>query len=162
MAERLKLSKGWLSKMLKAAAIPNGVLAAFADWSELTLNPAYKLALTLENQAQAKVILAEAKSVVAENAKRSAQGEPALPGAQVLRRLLTATAAATAIPLPVPKDFRMTINGPYGRPILTVKGVTRQGITLHLPMASVAGDAQVARAVCEILETLRLNGVSVQ
>jgi ParB family chromosome partitioning protein len=31
MAERLKLSKGWLSKMLKVAALPDDVVAAFAS-----------------------------------------------------------------------------------------------------------------------------------
>ena len=36
MAERLKLSKGWLSKMLTVAQIPDGIIAAFA--SHITLS----------------------------------------------------------------------------------------------------------------------------
>jgi ParB family chromosome partitioning protein len=158
MAERLKLSKGWLSKMLKAAAIPDSVLAAFADWRELTLNPAYKLAVTLDDKARADVIAKEAKAIAAQNERHVAQGAPTLPGAIVLQRLL----AATATPLPAPRELHFAINGPYGRPILLVKNVNRQGITLHVPMASGAGDDQIAQAVREVLETLRLNGVSVQ
>lgn len=158
MAERLKLSKGWLSKMLKAAAIPDAVLAAFADWRELPLNPAYNLAVTLDDKIRAKAIQAEAGVIADENGRRVAQGSPSLPGTQVLQRLL----AATATPLPTPRDLRITINGQHGRPIVAVKGVTRQGITLHLPMASGAGDDQIAQAVRDVLETLRLNGVSVQ
>ena len=152
MAERLRLSKGWLSKMLKAATIPDAVLSAFADWRELTLNPAYKLAQALDDKTRAKAILKEAKAIVAE------APSPPLSGAQVLARLMSATAA----PLPQPKDFRMEIGGTQGRPILAVKGVNRQGITLHLPMASGASDDQIADAVRQILETLRQNGVSVQ
>lgn len=158
MAERLKLSKGWLSKMLKAAMIPDAVLAAFADWRELTLNPAYKLAQTIEDPARAKAIVAEAGLIVGENARRTADGSPALSGTHVLQRLL----AATATPLPAPRDLCIDINGPYGRPILAVKAVNRHGITLHLPMASGAGDDQIAQAVRDVLDMLRQNGVSVQ
>ncbi|WP_245626773.1 ParB/RepB/Spo0J family partition protein [Croceicoccus naphthovorans] len=64
MAERLKLSKGWLSKMLKAATISDDVLVAFANLHELTLNPAYKLATAL---ARATAILKEAKAIAGEN-----------------------------------------------------------------------------------------------
>jgi ParB family chromosome partitioning protein len=158
MAERLKLSKGWLSKMLKAAAIPDAVLAAFADWRELTLNPAYKLAVTLEDPARAKTIIAEAKIIATENARSAAQNISALPGPQVLHRLLT----ATQTPLPPARDLCIAINGQHGRPILAVKGVNRHGITLHVPLASGAGDDQIAQAVREVLETLRMNGVSVR
>ena len=158
MAERLKLSKGWLSKMLKAAAIPDAVLASFADWRELTLNPAYKLALALDDKARAKVILTEANVVAGENAILLAQGSPALPGGHVLQRLM----AATATPRPLPTDLRMEVGGAHGRPILAVKGVNRQGITLHLPMASGASDDQIMEGVRQVLETLRKSGVSVQ
>lgn len=158
MAERLRLSKGWLSKMLKAAAIPDAVLAAFANPHELTLNPAYKLAIALDDPARAKAIGREAAAIAAANARAADMGAPPLPGATVLRRLL----AATATPLPAPVDLGIAITGPHGRPILTVKSVTRQGVTLHLPMASGAGDDRIAEAVREVLATLRLNGVSVQ
>jgi ParB family chromosome partitioning protein len=159
MAERLKLSKGWLSKMLKAATIPEAILGAFADWRELTLNPAYKLALTLEDAARLQTITAEAKAIAAENARSAAQDVPALPGPQVLHRLLTAT---TQPPLPQGRHLRMEVNGPHGRAILAVKGVNRHGITLHVPLASGADDEQIAQAVREVLNTLRMNGVSVR
>jgi ParB family chromosome partitioning protein len=158
MAERLKLSKGWLSKMLKAATIPDAVLASFADWRELTLNPAYKLALALDDKARAKAILTEANVVVGENANLVTQGSLALPGAQVLQRLM----AATATRMPPPTDLRMEVGGAHGRTILAVKGVNRQGITLHLPMASGASDDHILEGVRQVLETLRKSGVSVQ
>ena len=160
MAERLNLSKGWLSKMFKAAAIPDAVLEAFANLHELTLNPAYQLAAAIEDGPRGHAIHKEAASVVAENRKAQDEGRPPLPGAVVVKRLLAAKAQA---PSPATeKDYRIEVNGQHGRAILSVKSVTRQGITVHLPMASGAGDDQLAQALREVLETLRLNGITVQ
>lgn len=160
MSERLNLSKGWLSKMFKAAAIPDAVLEAFANLHELTLNPAYQLATALEERPRGHAIRKEAAAVVAENRKAQDEGRPPLPGAIVVKRLLAATAAT---PSPAAeKDYRLDVNGPHGRAILSVKSVTRQGITVHLPMASGAGDDQLAQALRDVLETLRLNGITVQ
>lgn len=158
MAERLRLSKGWLSKMLKAAAIPDAVLAAFANLHELTLNPAYKLATALDDAPRAQAIAHEADLIVAENQIAAETDAPPLPAPAVLRRLL----AATATQRQPSKDFRMEVAGQHGRPILAVKGVNRQGVTLHLPMASGASDDQLAEAVRQVLATLRSNGVTVQ
>ena len=152
MAERLKLSKGWLSKMLKAAALPDAVLEAFNNWHELPLNPAYKLATAMDDRDRAKAIVDEAKVIVA-----AAAASP-LPGSAVLARLM----GATATPLPPSADFRMKIGGDHGRPILVVKAVNRQGITLHVPLASGASDDQISSAVRKVLEKLRQNGVSVR
>lgn len=156
MAERLNLSKGWLSKMLKAAAIPNGVLAAFADLRELTLNPAYKLALALDDPARADAIEREAAAIVAE--VQAGEATPPPPAAAVLKRLL----AAMARPAPPPMDFRMEFAGSRGRPVLVVKSVNRHGITVQLPLASGASDRQIADAVRQMLDVLRRNGVTVQ
>ncbi|MCJ1962145.1 ParB/RepB/Spo0J family partition protein [Novosphingobium mangrovi (ex Hu et al. 2023)] len=161
MAERLKLSKGWLSKMLKAATIPDEVLAAFADPAELTLNPAYRLAGELDDKARARAIRKEAKAIAAQNAKARSEGRPGLPGPVTLKRLLAASDLADSGQPLATKDFRMEISGPYGRTILAVKDVTRQGVTIQLPMASGAGDEQLANALKEVLDVLRKNGISV-
>lgn len=159
MAERLNLSKGWLSKMLKAATIPDAVLEAFANLHELTLNPAYQLATALDDEARSGAIIREAETIVTENRQKQSQGHPPLPGAMALKRLL----AAREAPSPTDaKNYRMEMAGPHGRTILSVKGVNRQGITIHLPMASGAGDDQLAQALRDVLDTLRKNGISVQ
>ena len=156
MAERLKLSKGWLSKMLKAATIPEYVLSAFANLSELPLNPAYALAAALEDKAKAKVISNEAKAIVAENLASVARGAPPLPGSAVLRRLLAAT-KAPAVPA---TDLRMEIPGQHGRAILAIKSVNRQGVTLHLPIGGGASHGQLQEAFQTVLEALHQNGIS--
>jgi ParB family chromosome partitioning protein len=158
MAERLKVSKGWLSKMLKAATIPSDVLEAFANLQELTLNPAYKLATAMDDPNRAKTINREARAIVGENRSLLDAGSPPLPGSSVLKRLL----AANASPAPTAPDLQLAISGPLGRPIVAVKSVSRQGITLHVPMASGASDEAVVDGVRALLASLRESGISVK
>src|SRR6478735_7055739 len=66
MAERLKLSKGWLSKMLKIATLPDTVVDAFASPAELALRPAYALAQLLDDPDGQPAILATAERLAAE------------------------------------------------------------------------------------------------
>lgn len=156
MAERLKVSKGWLSKMLKAAAIPDEVLLAFADLSELTLNPAYALATALDDVARSEAIRKEASAIANENAAAQSGDSPPLPGSAVLKRLM----AATAVRPSAAKTLDMQVPGRFGRPILTLRSVTRQGVTLHLPTGSGADDKQLQEALQAVLDMLRENGVS--
>lgn len=155
MAERLNLSKGWLSKMLKAATLPDPILAAFADLTELPLNPAYKLAQALDDKLRAKNIRKEADLIVADNRKATARGLPPASGAAAMARLMSAK-ADTAAPAP---ELVMDVKGEIGRTIMSVKNVNRQGVTLHLPMASGASDEEYMDAVRQILATLRGQGV---
>jgi ParB family chromosome partitioning protein len=68
MAERLKLSKGWLSKMLKVAALPDGVIAAFASPADVQLKPAYALAQALDDKDKAPAIRKEATRLAKDQA----------------------------------------------------------------------------------------------
>lgn len=159
MAERLHVSKGWLSKMLKASTIPDAVLKAFAELQELPLNPAYKLALALDDPKRARAIGSEAREIVALNQAALGRGSPPLPGATVFKRLMAATVSTA----PSATDLlRLEIAGPLGRPIVAVKAINRQGITLHLPTASGASDEAVVEGVRQLLRSLRESGISVK
>lgn len=158
MAERLNVSKGWLSKMLKAATVPDRILAAFPQITDLALNPAYKLATTLDDKSRAKVIAKEADAIASENQKALNKGQAPLPASAVLARLM----AATATPEEENASLALRIDGPLGRPIVQVKGVNRHGITLHLPLASGASDEELADALSQIIAQLRDKGVTVR
>lgn len=155
MAERLKLSKGWLSKMLKAATIGDEVLCAFANLGELPLNPAYALAVALDDKVRAKAIATEAKLIARQNEAALAKAAPALPGPVVIKRLM----AATATPQDPAKPPLVEVTGQLGRPILCVKSVTRQGVTLHVPIGGGASDADLEAAFQTVLQALREQGV---
>ncbi len=79
MAERLKLSKGWLSKMLKVAELPDSVVGAYAHLGDLQLKPAYPLAVAMEDAAAAKLITIEAARIAEEQAKKARGGRTGPP-----------------------------------------------------------------------------------
>lgn len=158
MAERLNLSKGWLSKMLKAATLPENIISAFASINDLTLNPAYKLAQAMDDRLRAKAIRKEAEIIAAEQKRARDEGRQPMAGAAVITRLMAAHIAADA----QENIARYNVNGRLGRPILSVKNVNRQGITLHLPSASGASDEELLDAMQQILASLREQGISVQ
>ena len=131
MAERLKLSKGWLSKMLKVAGLPDQVVAAFASPAEVQLKPAYPLAQALDNREKAPAILREARALAREQAERRGSGRPGLPPAQVIQRLLAAPETDKDAPAK-----EIVLLGRAGRPAVTIRSINRQGVTLRLHAGS--------------------------
>ncbi|MDE1917806.1 MAG: ParB/RepB/Spo0J family partition protein [Sphingomonadales bacterium] len=157
MAERLKLSKGWLSKMLKVAALPDAVLAAFASPAEVQLKPAYPLAQAMDDKHAAAAILKAAKVIAGEQAARAKTGSPALPAADVLTRLLAAPHADAA-----PKGPMFSWTSPYGRAGLSVISANRQGATVRVHAGSGAGVEQLVEAFREALIALEEQGKGVR
>lgn len=125
MAERLKLSKGWLSKMLKVASIPDSVIAAFASPAEVQLKPAYPLAQALDDKDRTTAIKRAAGAIAKEQAALRESGEPALPSAEVIARLLVAGQDKA-------KPEQLVLDGAHGRPAVTVQSSNRHGVTLRL------------------------------
>ncbi len=147
MAERLALSKSWLSKMIRVAAIPDQVLAAFGHPTELHLKPAYALAQKLDG-ATGPMILATAVQIARAQAARRADGLAPYSAAEVLRQLNDAAAG--------PADNGAELRGPTGRlamsasankNTLTLKlhagsGVTRKALTDALRAALDAAEGK--------------------
>lgn len=148
MAERLKLSQGWLSKMLKVASIPDEVVAAFAAPSDIQLKPTYPLAVALSDAGAAKAIRSEAKRLAADQARRREEGEPPCPAPEVLRRLLDAPRAQKKKPEPYRAASR------YGRMMLSVQSANRHGVTVRLHAGSGADNEELVDAVRELLAHL--------
>lgn len=153
MAERLKVSKGWLSKMIKVAGIPDEVIAAFASPGDVQLKPAYALAQALDDTGAATAILAVARDVEREQAARRDGGAAPYPAADVLRRLLGAPRAAAADATP---PFVWTT--PQGRPCLSVQSVNREGVTIRLHAGSGAEPDELAEALRAALAHLEAEG----
>ena len=79
MAERLKVSKGWLSKMVKVAQIPDAVITAFASPADVQLKPAYALAQALDDKVAAKAIKAAARDLARRTGSAARSGCAPLP-----------------------------------------------------------------------------------
>ncbi|TDW67150.1 ParB family chromosome partitioning protein [Novosphingobium sp. PhB55] len=156
MAERLKLSKGWLSKMLKVAAIPDAVLSAFASPADVQLKPAYPLAQLLDDKDKAAAVRKEAARLARDQAGRRADGRPTLPAADVLKALLSAPDAERVKPDP------MVVVSRHGRTMASVQTSNRQGVTLRLHAGSGASRDEVVNAVRNLLIQLDGEGRGLQ
>ncbi|MBA4766194.1 MAG: ParB/RepB/Spo0J family partition protein [Sphingomonadales bacterium] len=155
MAERLKLSKGWLSKMLKVASLPDAVVAAFASPADVQLKPAYPLAQALDDKDRAAAIRRAAGGLAKEQAELRASGESPLPSAEVIARLL---AAGHERGKPEP----LVISGAHGRPAVTVQTCNRQGVTLRLHAGHGLSEQELIVRVQDALMTLDEQGRGLQ
>ncbi len=157
MAERLKLSKGWLSKMLKVAALPDAVIEAFASPADIQLKPAYALAQALDDQDQAPAILKEAIRLSSSQHNRRVTRSPALPAADVMKALLSAPMTARERPV-----LPSVANARTGRPLASLQAQNRQGMTLRLHAGSGASVEETVEAVRALLTQLEAEGRGLQ
>jgi ParB family chromosome partitioning protein len=155
MAERLRLSKGWLSKMLRVAALPDLVVDAFASPAEIQLKPAYPLAQAAEGSHRVEM-LKLAKQLAREQADLRRAGQPGIPAAEVIARLLKAGSDAADRP------DEVVIDGAHGRPAVTVAGSSRQGVTLRLHSGHGLSDQQLLDKVGAALGRLQRQGRGLQ
>ena len=151
MAERLKVSKGWLSKMLRVASLPEEIVDAFASPAEVQLKSGYAIAQALGDRSTAARIMATAKTLAREQQQRRAQGLVPLPAADVARRLLAAPQDGDDAP-----PYVWT--GPQGRAALTVQTINRQGMTIRLHAGAGADAAMLADALRAALTALEAEG----
>jgi ParB family transcriptional regulator, chromosome partitioning protein len=155
MAERLKLSKGWLSKMLKVAKIPDAVIAAFASPAEVQLKPAYPLAQALDDKDRGAAIRREAAKLSREQDARREDGRPPLASADVIARLM-----AAGVDKETPEKF--VLDGAFGRPAITVQSANRQGITLRLHAGHGLSEDDLINRVRDALSELEEEGRGLQ
>jgi len=157
MAERLNLSKGWLSKMIRVAGLPDAVVAAFASPAEVQLKPAYALAQAMDDKAAAAAITRAAKALAREQAALREAGSPALPAAEVLKRLLAAAQGDGPSPAPL-----YAVNSRHGRMALSVLSANRQGATVRVHAGSGANIDELVNAFRNALIVLEEQGKGVQ
>jgi ParB family transcriptional regulator, chromosome partitioning protein len=160
MADRLRLSKGWLSKMLKVATIPDKVVAAYASPADIALANVYPLARALEEEDRVPGIFAEAKRLAAVQRVLRETGEPPLTAPDVTRRLLAVKESG-----PVTPDGETPAgNGLYtwtsrtGKPGLSVLASNKQGVTLRVHARSDATMMELAEAFRAALIDLDRKG----
>jgi ParB family chromosome partitioning protein len=158
MAERLKLSKGWLSKMLKVAALPNTIINAYGAPGDIALASAYRIAQALEDDRRRSAITGEAGSLEIEQRRHRRRGEPAVSSAEVTRRLLAAPRAGEGGAEPVLYSW----DSKTGRPGLSVLSSNRHGITLRLHAGSGATVSELADALRGALRDLDKQGLGLK
>jgi len=158
MAERLNLSKGWLSKMLTVAALPDWAVAAYASPADIQLKVCYQLAQRLAALAEddpkaLKKAKGEAEVIAADQAKRRKASQATIPAADVTKRLHEATQDSGAEP-----DALFRADSAHGRPAVSVLSANRNGATVRIHAGSGASDAEIVSMVADALKALQSQG----
>lgn len=157
MAERLNLSKGWLSKMLAVAALPDWAVAAYASPADIQLKVCYTLAQRLaalaENPKTLKKAKGEAEAIAAEQARRRKSTQPTIGATDVTKRLQDATLDASGEP-----ETLFRVDSAHGRPAVTVLSANRNGATVRIHAGSGASDAEIVSMVSDALKALQSKG----
>lgn len=158
MAERLRVSEGWLSKMLKVASLPEWAVAAFSERGDIQLKTVYPLAQFLDlldrqgDTSSLSKVRTTAEEIRAEQAKRVEQGHQAIGASDVVRTLMSAGQGAEQGELLFEADSK------HGRKALSVLSSNRNGITLRLHNGSGAGEAEVLDLIKAALAALDAKG----
>ncbi|WP_066526126.1 ParB/RepB/Spo0J family partition protein [Erythrobacter sp. CCH5-A1] len=155
MAERLKLSQSWLSKMIKVATIPDSVVAAFASPADVQLKPAYPLAQAFSDPKRAALIQKAAKDLATKQAQLRNEGKPPIPAPDVIKALLTTEQSPT-------KNREIVLNGAHDRPAVSLQRTNRQGVTLRLHSGHGLSDDELLAKIKLLLETLAADGGGLQ
>ncbi len=158
MAERLNLSKGWLSKMMTVAALPDWAVAAYASPADIQLKVCYGLAQRLATLAKddpkaLKGAKTEAETLAAEQARRRARGEASIASAEVTSRLQAATHEAPDAAEPL---FQAA--SAHGRIAVSVLSSNRNGATVRIHAGSGASDAEIVAMLADALAALKAKG----
>jgi ParB family chromosome partitioning protein len=147
MAERLAVSKSWLSRYLDLARLPEEVVACFESPHVLGISHAAALAPLLNKPATGARMLAEAKALAAEQGRARENGQPMLGPAGVTARLKQAAAGGRWTPAKVVEEFRDS----SGAVFLKARREGRGGLVITLPKATSADRNAVLATVAEIL-----------
>ena len=158
MAERLNLSKGWLSKMMTVAAMPDWAVAAYASHAEVQLKLCYPLAQRLihlgqHDARQLRKVKAEAEAISAEQARRRKDGKPALSSSETTSRLLRAATERAVGP-----ESLFSADSVHGRTALTVQSWNRNGMTIRIHSGSGASEEELTAMVGQALAALKSQG----
>jgi ParB family chromosome partitioning protein len=90
MAERLEVTRSWLSRYLELARLPEEIVAAFASPQVIGISHAAILAPLLRADDQRDRIVGEARRIAADRAEAAARSEPPISPAGVMQRLTQA------------------------------------------------------------------------
>ena len=143
MAEHLKLSKSWLSRLLDVARLPGELVAAFSDTHDITVRVARDIKpLAGDVKALAKM-RDEAERIEQE---RTSEGVT-FSGPEVAKRLVRATVA------PVTKSrTEKELTGKSGKVILRYTKARGGGLTIKVPPKAEATSAELLKAIEGLLK----------
>lgn len=143
MAEHLKISRSWLSRLLDVARLPEEIVGAFGDKHDITVRIARDIK-PLAAEARALALMKEEGSRII--AERNDLGVR-MSGPEIARRLVRATLAPTT-----KASGESEIRGRSGKTILRYSRSARSGLTLRIVPKSGAATDEILDAIRTLLE----------
>jgi len=142
MADRLRVSKSWLSRYLELAKLPPEILGCFDSPHAIGISHAAALAPVLGRPRERDMILEEASALCAELQSHRERGNPALPPAAVVARLLAACAKQPKKPVRTRE-----IRDDAGKVVLKARFEPQQGLIFSVPKNRIRDRSRVLQAV---------------
>jgi ParB family chromosome partitioning protein len=162
MAERLEVSKSWLSRYLELARLPVEIVAAFASPHAIGISHAAILAPLLRSDDQRNRIVAEASRLAAERVELITRGEVAPSAAGVMQRL-TAAARVDTVRRRAGVSREHVVRSPEGAIIARGQSEGRGGgVTIGFPAPTKHARPALVSAVEEILDHMTQTGRAVR
>ena len=119
MAERMNISRGWLSKLIAFGSVTPKIFEAFERPEELSLKQGYRLAQAVSEREAKERGLAEVKLMVAEREILHTKGSAGPKTAVALERLIKAAGGLKVLEQAPQKYFH------GGKPVVTVVNESR-------------------------------------
>ena len=142
MADRLQVTKSWLSRYLELARLPTEVLSCFASPHVIGISHAAAIAPLLSHPQSRSRLLAEATAVADEQRGKREAGTAMLQAAAVVARL-TQSGRLKAKPAAREEVFRDS----DGKIFLRARREGRAGVVFTLPSASTVDKHAVSTAI---------------
>jgi ParB family transcriptional regulator, chromosome partitioning protein len=152
MADRLQVTKSWLSRYLDLARLPSEILACFATPHVIGISHAAAIAPLLNQPISRGRVLSEAVALAVEQQSRRDSGMVLLAPAKVVSRL-TSVARGKTKTLRLEEQFKDS----DGKVFLRAKREGRGGVTFTVPSALTADRKAVGEAIDAYLQKLAVN-----
>jgi ParB family chromosome partitioning protein len=155
MAERLEVSKTWLSRFLDMAKLPSEVVSAFGDVRALRENHARELKPFLGDSAMRPRVLAAAKALAEEQTGRREAGEALTEPPRVVARLKAAAKGEGERGAAAEVARATTVRNAEGAMLFTVKPKAGRRAVIELMLDSSGSDGDFLAAFERELARLR-------
>jgi ParB family chromosome partitioning protein len=152
MADRLRVSKSWLSRYLELAKLPTELLACFESPHVIGISHAAALAPSLTHPRDKQVLLKEAGVIAAEQQDRKEKGLNYLGAAQVVARLTNARNKRSAAPAK-----NRNISDKSGKMVLQLAFGPKGEAVFKIPKARLQDHDAILKAVEEGLSSMKLD-----
>jgi ParB family chromosome partitioning protein len=143
MAEHLKISRSWLSRLLDVARLPAEIVEIFADTHDLTVRVARDIKPLTGDPRALALMIEEGRGVREDRADLGVK----LSGPEVAKRLIAATVAKTKT-----GGGELVVKAANGKPMLRYARSARSGLTLKIVPRSGASTDELMTAIRGLIE----------